>query len=135
MPAEKTTCSPEAVRRLMRLAADLGLAAIDEEGRCSLTRFGYSALAPGNYDKVLSTHLALYLKERVGVTYTDIKDALGLVRHPEVPSFDILYRHLAAQKGIKVPEDQFRTLLYLVERCGMLTTQIRKIYFAPEVKL
>jgi hypothetical protein len=134
-PPERSACSPDAVRRLVRLAADLGFVAIDEEGLCSLTRVGRSAVVPGSYDKVLSTHLALYLKERVGVTYTEIKEALGQIRPPEVPSFDTLYRHLAGRKEIKVPEDQFRTILYLLERCGMLTTQIRKIYFAPEVKI
>lgn len=134
-PPVKTYCSTEAIRRLIRFTRDLGLLAIDDQDLVSLTRPGQNALAAGNYDKVLSTHLAMYLKETVGVTYSDIKDVLASIRRPEVPSFETIFRKLQSSQQIKVPEDHFRAVLYLLERCGMLTTQIRKIYFAPELKL
>jgi hypothetical protein len=131
----KSYCSAEAIRRLARFVADLGLVAMEDGDRCNLARPGRNALTAGNYDKVLSTHLAMYLKEKVGVTYSEIKDALGAVRPPEVPSFDTIYRRLCGQRELGVPEEQFRAVLYLLERCGMLTTQIRKVYFAPEIRV
>jgi len=134
-PPVKSTCSADAIRHLVKFVSELGLVSVDEGGLCSLTGSGQRAQAEGNYDKVLATHLAMYLKDKAGVTYTDVKDAIRTIQRPEVPSFATIYQALGRQKEIGVPEEQFRGLLYLLERCGMLSTQIRKLYFAPEAQL
>ncbi|MFC2030158.1 hypothetical protein ACFLWA_05455 [Chloroflexota bacterium] len=133
-PPTRTFCSDATIRRLARFAADLGFVEIDAEKQCSLTSYGESALREDNYATVLATHLAVYLKENAGVTYSEIKNAIDSVQRPQVPSFDIIYGVVTSDRELQIGEGRFRMVLYLLERCGMLTTMIRKVYFAPETQ-
>lgn len=128
----KTYCSTQSIRRLIRFARDLGFVEIGEGRMCSLTSYGQRALTGGNYPRLLATHLAMYLNENAGVSFTEIRDAISSIRRPEVPFFDTVFRRITDERDLKIGEARFRAVLYLLERSGMLSSMTRKIYFAPE---
>ena len=128
----KTTCSTKSIRRLIRFVAELGLVEIGEGRQCSLTTYGQNALREDNYPRVLATHVAMYLKDGAGITYSEIKDTIASIRSPEVPFFDTIYERMSRERDLRIGESRLRMLLYLLERCGMLDSVTRKIYFAPE---
>lgn len=130
----KAYCSDTSIRRLVRFMADLRFVEIDAERQCSLTSYGQNALREDNYSTTLATHLAMYLKENAGITYSEIKKAIDSVQRPQVPSFDTIYGMITSERELLIGEGRFRAVLYLLERCGMLTTMIRKVYFAPEAE-
>jgi tRNA nucleotidyltransferase/poly(A) polymerase len=74
----------------------------------------------------------MYLKEKAGVSYSEIKDTISAIRRPEVAFFDTIYEKIRAERELMIGEDRFHTVLYLLERCGMLTSLTKKVYFAPE---
>ncbi len=129
----KTYCSTAAIRRLIRFAAELGFIEIDAERQCRLTSPGRNALREDNYPRILATHLAIYLKEQAGITLTDLKDTISAIQRPEVPFFETIYHRIKAERDLGITERRLRMILYLLERCNMLVTVTKKIYFAPEV--
>jgi hypothetical protein len=134
-PPIKTHCSPKSIRRLVRFAADLGFIELGEKRTCSLTAYGRNALREDSYDRMLATHLALYLRQKAGVSYSEIKDVIASIRRPEVPFFDTIYDRLDGAQDLQIGKQRFRMVLYLLERCSMLTSITRKIYYAPEVPI
>lgn len=128
----KSYCSEASIRRLIRFVSELGLVEIDDGGQCSLTAYGRNALKGDNYAKVMATHMAMYLKQSAGVTYSEIKDAIASIRRPEVPFFDTIYERVRDERDLQIGANRLRMVLYLLERCGMLVTMTRKVYFAPE---
>jgi hypothetical protein len=127
----KTYCSTKSIRRLIRFAAQLGFVEIDRR-QCRLTPPGRNALKGDNYSRTLATRIAMYLKENAGVTYSDIMDSIASIRGTEVPFFDTIYGRISSERDLQLGEARLRMVLYLLERCGMLTTMTRKVYFAPE---
>jgi hypothetical protein len=134
-PADKVYCSPRSIRRLVRFAADLGFIELGQERTCSLTAYGRNALREDSYDRMLATHLALYLRQKAGISYSEIKDVIASIRRPEVPFFDTIYDRLDGTQDLQIGKQRFRMVLYLLERCSMLTSMTRKIYYAPEVPI
>ena len=134
-PPTKTYCSTTSIRRLIRFVTELGFIDLDEERQCRLTSYGRNALRGDNYPRVLSTHLTMYLKDRVGVTYSEIKETILAIQRPEVAFFDTIYGRISSQKDLQIRQSRFRMVLYLLERCGMLTSLTKKIYFAPEAQV
>lgn len=134
-PTVKAYCSPKSIRRLIRFASDLGFVEIGEGQLCSLTSSGQRALLGDNYASTLGTRLVMYLNEHAGVSYSDLKDTIVGIRRPEVPLFDTIYRKVSSQWTLQIGEGRFRMVLYLIERCGLLTTLTKKIYFAPETEV
>ena len=133
-PPVKSYCSVQSIRRLLRFAAELGLIEIGADRQCGLTGYGRNAVQGDNYPRVLSLHLTMYLKEKAGVSYSEIKDAITAIRRPEVAFFDTIYEKLRSERELKIGEERLHTVLYLLERCGMLASLTKKIYFAPEVQ-
>jgi len=133
-PPAKSYCSPTSIRRLIRFTAELGLIGLDDERQCTLTTYGQNALRGDNYVRVLSTHLTMYLKEKSGVTYSEIKDIIASVRRPQVAFFETIYGLITEEQELHIGKARFRMVLYLLERCSMLTSITRKIYFAPEMQ-
>jgi hypothetical protein len=131
----KTISSTKSIRRLIRFVAELGLVEIGEGRQCSLTTYGRNALREDNYPRVLATHVAMYLKDKAGITYSDIKDTIASIRRPEVPFFDTIYSRVSSERDLQIGEDRLRMVLYLLERCGMLSSVTKKIYSAPETQL
>jgi hypothetical protein len=131
----RSFCSPEAIRRLIRFVAELGLVQIGEGRQCSLTTYGQNALRGDNYSRVLATHVAMYLKGNAGITYSEIRDTIASIQSPEVPFFDTIYGQISSERDLLIGESRLRMVLYLLERCGMLTSITRKVYFAPEVQV
>jgi hypothetical protein len=131
----KTICSTKSIRRLIRFVAELGLVEIGEGRQCSLTTYGRNALREENYPRVLATHVAMYLKDDAGVTYSEIKDTITSIRSPEVPFFDTIYGRVSSERNLQIGEVRLRMVLYLLERCGMLDSVTKKIYFAPETQM
>jgi len=103
------------------------------ERQCRLTSPGRNALREDNYPRILATHLAIYLKEQAGITLTDLKDTISAIQRPEVPFFETIYHRIKAERDLGITERRLRMILYLLERCNMLVTVTKKIYFAPEV--
>jgi hypothetical protein len=126
----KTYCSTTSIRRLIRFISQLGFIEIDGGRQCSLATYGRNALKDDNYPRALATHVAMYLNEKAGVTYSEIKDIIASIRRPEVPFFDTIFQRMTSERDLQVGESRMRMVLYLLERCGMLTTMTRKIYFA-----
>ena len=131
----KTTCSTKAIRRLIRFVAELGLVEIGEGRQCRLTSYGRNALREDNYPRVLATHVAMYLKDGAGITYSEIKDTIASIRSPEVPFFDTIYGRISSERDLQIGESRLRMVLYLLERCDMLSSVTKKIYFAPEAQI
>jgi hypothetical protein len=131
-PPIRTYCSTEAIRRLLRFTAELGLIEIVDRRQCSLTSYGRNALKGDNYARVLATHIAMYLKDSAGVTYSEIRDTIAAIRRPDVPFFDTIYDRLSSERDLRIGKTRLRMVLYLLERCGMLIAITRKLYFAPE---
>lgn len=134
-PTVKSYCSPRAIRRLIRFVASLGLIELGEKRSCSLTTYGRNALKGDSYDRTLATHLALYLKQNAGISYSEIKDVISSIRRPNVPFFETIYDQLNGTQNLQIGKQRFRMTLYLLERCGMLSSITRKIYYAPEAQL
>lgn len=134
-PPIQAYCSPKSIRRLVRFVADLGFIEIVEKRTCSLTTYGRNALREDSYDRMLSTHLTLYLRQKAGISYSEIKDVIAAIRRPEVPFFSTIYDRLDGAQDLQIGKQRFRMVLYLLERCGMLTSITRKIYFAPEAQV
>lgn len=134
-PPTKTYCSTTSIRRLIRFVTELGFIDLDEERQCRLTSYGRNALRDENYPRVLSTHLTMYLKDRAGVTYSEIKETILAIHRPEVAFFDTIYGRISSQRELQIGEGRFRMVLYLLERCGMLSSLTKKIYFAPEAQV
>jgi hypothetical protein len=134
-PTTKTYCSAESIRRLIRFVAELGLIDISDGRQCSLTSYGRNAVRGDNYSRVLATHVAMYLKEKAGITYSEIRDTIASIRGPEVPFFDTIYDRVSSEQDLQIGESRLRMVLYLLERCGTLTTVTRKVYFAPELQV
>jgi hypothetical protein len=126
----KTYCSAKSIRRLIRFISQLGFIELDGGRQCSLATYGRNALKGDNYSRALATHVAMYLNEKAGITYSEIKEIIGSIRRPEVPFFDTIYEKMTSEQDLKIGESRMRMVLYLLERCGMLTTMTRKIYFA-----
>ncbi|HSR31625.1 MAG TPA: hypothetical protein VLY63_13750 [Anaerolineae bacterium] len=133
--ATKTYCSTASIRRLIRFVAELGLVEIGDSRQCSLTTYGRNALRGDNYPRVLATHVAMYLKENAGITFSELKDTIGSIRSPEVPFFDTIYSRVSSERDLQIGENRLRMVMYLLERCDMLTSITRKVYFAPEAQL
>jgi hypothetical protein len=133
-PAVKTFCSGAAIRRLIRFVAEVGLVEIGEGRQCRLTTYGRNALKGGRYSETLAAHLAVYLKQSAGASYSDIKETIAAIRRPEVPFFETIYERITDQVDLKIGKVRFRAVLYLLERCGMLNSLTRKIYFAPDLQ-
>jgi hypothetical protein len=131
----KTYCSAKAIRRLIRFVAEIGLIELGEGRQCRLTNYGQNALRGDNYPRVLATHVAMYLKDGAGVTYSEIKDTIASIRSPEVPFFDTIYVKISSERDLQIGEGRLRMVLYLLERCGMLESVTKKIYFAPEAQV
>jgi hypothetical protein len=131
-PPEKTYCSTKSIRRLIRFVRDLGLLRIGDSAQCTLSSYGRRALEGDDYATTLATHVAMYLNENAGITYTEIKDIIASIRGPDLPFFHTIYERIAEQRDLRITESRLRMVLYLLERCGMLTTLTRKVYFAPE---
>jgi len=129
----KTYCSTTAIRRLIRFVSELGFVEIGEDRTCRLTARGRNALRQDDYPRILATHVAIYLKERAGITLTEIKNTITAVRRPEVPFFEVIYGRISAERDLQITARRLRMVLYLLERCGMLVTVTKKIYFAPDV--
>jgi hypothetical protein len=115
--------------------AALGFIEIGEKRTCSLTTYGRNALREDDYDRMLATHLTLYLRQHAGISYSEIKDIIAAIRRPEVPFFDTIYDRLNGTQELQIGKQRFRMVLYLLERCGMLSSITRKIYFAPEAQV
>jgi hypothetical protein len=130
----KSYCSTKSIRRLIRFVSDVGLVEIGDGRVCSITSYGRNALMDDNYSTTLATHLAMYLKSHVGVTFSEIKATIAGVRHPELPFFDTIYGRITEQRELQIGEGRFRMVLYLLERCGMLPTLIRKVYLTPDTE-
>ena len=131
----KAYCSPKSIRRLVRFAADLGFVELGEKRTCTLTAYGRNALREDSYDRMLATHLAMYLRQTAGISYSEIKDVIGSIRRPEVPFFDTIYNRLNGAQELHIGKQRFRMVLYLLERCSMLSSITRKIYYAPEAQI
>jgi hypothetical protein len=128
LPA-KTYCSPESVQRLIRFAAELNLIRVDDQGRCSISGIGLTAVDRAAYPRHLGAQLARYLRDEVGITEAELKSLIGGIRRPRVPDFDSIYERVTDGRTLGVTKDRFRGVLYLLERCGLLETMIRKVYF------
>jgi hypothetical protein len=131
----KSYCSPRSIRRLVRFAADLGFIELGEKRTCSLTAYGRNALREDSYDRMLAAHLAIYLRQKAGISYAEIKEAITSIRRPEVAFFDTIYDRLDGAENLQIGKQRFRMVLYLLERCSMLTSITRKIYYAPEAQI
>jgi hypothetical protein len=134
-PPIQAYCSPRSIRRLVRFVAALGFIELGDKRSCSLTTYGRNALREDNYNRMLSTHLTLYLRQHAGVSYSEIKDVIASIRRPEVPFFDTIYERLDGTQDLQIGKQRLRMVLYLLERCGMLSSLTRKIYFAPEAQV
>lgn len=130
----KTYCSAESIRRLMRFVAELGFIEIGEGEQCHLTSTGRNALQGDNYARAMSTHMAMYLKNRAGITYSDLKETIAAIQRSGVPFFDTIYERVSDEQELQIGEGRFRMALYLLERCGMLTSLTRKVYFSPDAE-
>ena len=133
-PPIKTYCSAKSIRRLIRFVAELGLIKIGEGKECRLTSTGRNALQGDNYGRAMSTHMAMYLKNQAGITYSDLKDTISAIQRSGVPFFDTIYERVSDEQELQIGEGRFRMALYLLERCGMLTSLTRKVYFSPEAE-
>ena len=51
-----------------------------EGQQCRLTSTGRNALQGDNYARAMSTHLAIYLKNQAGITYSDLKDTIAAIQ-------------------------------------------------------
>jgi hypothetical protein len=133
-PPVKTYCSPKSIRRLIRFASDLRLVNIEDGRRCSLTPEGRRAQRRDNYGRAMTTQLSVYLREQTGVTYSGIKNTITSIRRPDVPFFETIYDRLSREQELQIGKNRLRMVLYLMERCGMLTSITRKLYFGPEAE-
>jgi hypothetical protein len=129
---EKSYCSTATIRRLIRFTAELELTEIDEGRQCQLTQYGKNATSEDRYADTLSTLLANYLRQKAGVSYSDIKDTITAIRRPDVAFFETIYERLSSQADLGITKDRLRSVMYLLERCGRLDSVTKKIYFAPE---
>jgi hypothetical protein len=125
----KTYCSPESVQRLIHFAEQLNLIRVDEQGRCSISGIGLNAVNRRDYPRHLGAQLVRYLRDEVGITEAELKGVIGGIRRPRVPDFDTIFERVTDGRTLGVSKDHFRGVLYLLERCGMLETMIRKVYF------
>jgi hypothetical protein len=53
----------------------------------------------------------------------------GGISWPCVPDFDSACGRVSEGRTLGVTKDHSRGVLYLLERCGLLETMIRKVYF------
>jgi hypothetical protein len=128
----KSYCSPSSIRRVIRLVYALELIRIDENRRtCYIQPIGRNALKGDNYPVQLGAQLIKYMRETIGITLEELERIIKSIKHPKVADSYTIYQSIASQRGMQVSEEEFRRLLYLLQRCGKLEASIRKIYMAP----
>lgn len=124
----KSYCSEASIRRLTRFAYSLGLIDIENQRICQVNDIGRNALSGDNYATQLGAQVMKYMRESVGLPFDDLEEHIESIRRPAVPDTKTIYQTLVLPRKIEISEDRFRRLLYLLQRCGILTGTVRKIY-------
>ena len=124
----KSYCSQASIRRLIRFAHALGLVAIENQRTCEINDIGRNALTGDNYATQLGTQVIWYMGQSVGLTLDDLENHIDSLDRPAIPDAQTIYQTLVIPLNLPVSEDRFRRLLYLLQRCGILSGIVRKIY-------
>jgi hypothetical protein len=95
------------IRKKIRFCIDLGL--LVSEKNCTLTNNGKNARETSRFDPQLKLAVLEYLESN-GLPWNKLESAINRITFP---SFQALYKMLSP----KIPEDTFRTCLYLLIIC------------------
>ena len=85
-------------------------------------------LNPDRYAQQLGSAVRIYLREDGGVTFEEIMDVINSIERPEIPFFDTIFSEL--RSNLRISEERLRSVMYILERCGMLQTRTKKTYFS-----
>ena len=130
----KGYCSASSIRRLIRFVDALELIKIDENKRnCRILPTGENALVGENYPVQLGAQLVRYMKEKIGISLDELERILKSVKPPKLADSETIYQIVASRRGVNSSEEEFRRLLYLLERCEIISASVRKIY-APSAE-
>ncbi len=124
----KSYCSEASIRRLIRYMHSLGMIDIENQRVCRINEVGRNALTGDNYSTQLGSQIVRYLRVTVGLPFNDIQDQIASIQRPAIPDAQTLFQTLVISRNLPISEDEFRRLLYLLQRCGLLSGRIRKIY-------
>jgi hypothetical protein len=124
----KSYCSEASIRRLTRFAHALGLIDIENQRICQINDIGRYALSEDNYATQLGTQVMRYMRESIGLPFDELERHIESIKRPAIPDGQTIYQTLVLPRKLSISEDQFRRLLYLLQRCGILSGIVRKIY-------
>jgi hypothetical protein len=130
----KSYCSPSSIRRLIRFIDALELIKIDENKRmCYILPTGENALIGDNYPVQLGAQLIMCMKESIGISLEELEKIIKSIKPPKVADRDTIYQIVVSRRGVNSSEEEFRRLLYLLQRCEKISASVRKIY-TPSVE-
>jgi hypothetical protein len=121
----KGYCSEASIRRLIRFVCLLQLIDMENARICRINQIGKNALTGDNYSTQLSAQVKTYMREVVGLAFEDLSAHIDTLK---VPDARTIYLTLIVPRKLGISEEDFRRLLYLLQRCGELAGVIRKIY-------
>lgn len=116
------------IRRVIRFTAALNLLEIRDGRLCLLTKIGENALDGGNYPVQLASQLKRYMKDRFGIDFSQLEDAIESIKSPAVPTRATVIGVIRERYNVSVDEAGFRSLLYLFERCNEIDAKMAKLY-------
>lgn len=122
----KQYCSPAAIRRLIRFAAELDLVNIENSKDVSLTPQGQNALRGSNFDWQVSTQLKGYL-EKYRTTFAVLAKVIRDIKLPEIPDLYTVLEKLRRQ-GATIDDREFRRVINLLVRTGELGSRMRRMF-------
>jgi hypothetical protein len=129
--SQKSFCSPSSIRRLIRFVNILGFIRIEENKRnCRILAIGKNALSGENYSVQLGAQLVKYMREYIGISLEELERVITSLRSPKIADSATLYQIFLTRRSITITEEEFRRLLYLLERCDKIDASVRKIYQA-----
>ena len=129
--AAKTYCSEAAIRRLIRYSAQLELVSIKNQRLCGLSRIGANAIKGENFSSQLGAQLVKFLRDHLSLPFDDLVKHINSVKPPKVPDSDTLFQTISSKRALDISQEEFRRLLYLLQRCDKLDAKVRKIYSLP----
>ena len=123
----KSFCSPASIRRLIRFLDFIELIEIDNNRICKNGQAGTNALKGENYPVQLSAQLMKYMRVVANLSFEELESIIDGIDHPQIADYETLFDH-AKKQGLTLSDNEFRRLLYLLQRCGKLQANIKKIY-------
>ncbi|WP_160110834.1 hypothetical protein [Mycolicibacterium houstonense] len=125
----KEPMSVRAMSGFLRLILDLGLVETltNDKKRVRLTDAGRRALEQERFAAQIQARVEVAF-DRSGITLQQLKAAISRIKLPDFADADRIYEELVKRGEVTMPENRFRTMMFLLASSGGAKRNIRVHY-------